>query len=326
MLHSPTPDRPVSNGLEPAPFHAEIAEGTSDVKAWWVRASDGTRLRFGVWPEGPKGTVLMFCGRTEYVEKYGRVAEDLANAGYGMVSFDWRGQGLADRPQHEPGVGHVLSFDEYRWDVTAFRAALEDLGVPKPWYLIGHSMGGCIGLRALYDGLPVAAAAFTGPMWGIQLTPLLKLISPLLIGGSTLLGRDNRFALTTGPWKAEPFDGNILTTDPDQYAYMNRQTAAHPELTLGGPSFRWVAAAEEEAEALLAMPPLDLPVVTIVGSDERRVSIENSRKRMENWPRGDFLLVDGARHEVLMENPARRGESLAAIIGHFDAHGPGASA
>lgn len=326
MLQAPAPESAVSDGLEPAPFHAEVAEGPAGVKAWWVRASDTTRLRFGVWPEGPKGTVLMFCGRTEYIEKYGRVAEDLAAAGYGMVSFDWRGQGLADRPQHEPGMGHVLSFDEYRWDVAAFRTALEDLGVPKPWYLIGHSMGGCIGLRALYDGLPVAAAAFTGPMWGIQLTPLLKFISPLLIGGTTLLGRDNRFALTTGPWKAEPFDGNMLTTDPEQYAYMERQTSAYPELTLGGPSFRWVAAAEEEAETLLAMPPIDLPVITIVGTDERRVSIENARKRMETWPGGDFLLVDGARHEVLMENPARRTESLTAILNHFDTHRPDAPA
>lgn len=326
MLQSPAPTSAVSNSLEPAPFHAEVAEGPAGVTAWWVRASDNTRLRFGVWPEGPKGTVLMFCGRTEYIEKYGRVADDLAAAGYGMVSFDWRGQGLADRPHHEPGMGHVLSFDEYRWDVAAFRTALEELGVPKPWYLIGHSMGGCIGLRALHDGLPVAAAAFTGPMWGIQLTPLLKFISPLLIGGTTLLGRDNRFALTTGPWKAEPFDGNILTTDPEHYAYMERQTAAYPELTLGGPSFRWVAAAEEEAKTLLAMPPIDLPVTTIVGSDERRVSIENARKRMETWPRGDFLLVDGARHEVLMENPARRTESLTAILNHFDTHRPDASA
>ncbi len=307
-------------GLETAPFFAEIAEGPAGAEAWWVRAEDGTRLRFGVWPSGPKGTVLMFCGRTEYVEKYGRVAQDLADAGYGMVSFDWRGQGLADRPQHEPGVGHVVSFDEYRQDVAAFRAAMEALDLPKPWYLVGHSMGGCIGLRALYDGLPVAAAAFTGPMWGIQLSPLLKMISPVLIGGSALLGRDNRFAITTGPWKAEPFDGNILTTDPDQYAYMNRQMAAHPELTLGGPSFRWVAAAEEEADALLAMPPLDLPVVTIVGSDEKRVSISNAQQRMETWPGGAFILVDGGRHEVLMENPARRGQTLDAILSHFDAH------
>ncbi len=308
------------SGLEAAPFFAEVAEGPSGVKAWWVRAEDGTRLRFGVWPDGSKGTVLMFCGRTEYVEKYGRVAEDLANAGYGMVSFDWRGQGLADRPEHEPGVGHVLSFDEYRQDVAAFRRALEDLGVPKPWYLIGHSMGGCIGLRALYDGLPVAAAAFTGPMWGIQLSPLLKMISPLLIGGSALLGRDNQFAVTTGPWKPEPFDGNILTTDPEQYSYMSRQMDAHPELTLGGPSFRWIAAAEEEAETLLAMPPLDLPVVTVVGTDETRVSISNSQKRMESWPGGQFVMVEGGRHEVLMENPERRGQTLDTIITHFDAH------
>ena len=315
MLTGPAP-----SGLEAAPFFAEVAEGPSGVKAWWVRAKDGTRLRFGVWPEGRKGTILMFAGRTEYVEKYGRVAEDFAKAGYGMVSFDWRGQGLADRPQHEPGMGHVLSFDEYRQDVAAFRAALEQLGVPKPWYLIGHSMGGCIGLRALYDGLPVAAAAFTGPMWGIQLTPLLKFLSPLLINGSRLLGREDRFAPTTGPWKEEPFEGNILTTDPDQYAYMNRQTAAHPELTLGGPSFQWVAAAEDEAADLLEQPPLDLPVVTIVGTDEARVSIQNAKTRMENWPKGRFVLVDGARHEVLMENPARRGQSLTEILTHFDLH------
>lgn len=311
---------PAPSGVEPAPFFSEVAEGPSGVKAYWVRARDDTRLRFGVWPSGPKGTVLMFCGRTEYVEKYGRVAEDLADAGYGMVSFDWRGQGLADRPQHEPGVGHVLSFDEYRWDVAAFRAAMEELDVPKPWYLIGHSMGGCIGLRALYDDLPVAAAAFTGPMWGIELPPILRMISPMLIKGSALLRRDNRFALTTGPWEELPFEGNILTTDEEQYDYMNRQTAAHPELTLGGPSFRWVAAAEEEAKALLALPPLDLPVVTIVGSDETRVSIPNARKRMADWPRGTFVLVDGARHEVLMENPARRGQTLDTIIGHFDAN------
>lgn len=315
MLTGPAP-----SGLEPAPFFADVAEGPAGVEAWWVRADDGTRLRFGVWPDGPKGTVLMFAGRTEYVEKYGRLAEDLARAGYGMVSFDWRGQGLADRPQHEPGMGHVLSFDEYRQDVAAFRGALEKLGVPKPWYLIGHSMGGCIGLRALFDGLPVPAAVFTGPMWGIQMPTILRLLSPVLIGISALLGRDDRFALTTGPWEDDPFEGNILTSDPEQFAYMARQTAEHPELTLGGPSFRWVGEAQREAEELLALPALDLPVVTIVGTDEVRVSLDNARRRMQSWPRGEFVLVEGGRHEVLFENPDRRKQALDAILGHFDAH------
>jgi lysophospholipase len=311
--------RPPEAGLSPAPFFADIAEGPDSVQAHWVRSADGTRLRFAVWPEGQKGTVLLFPGRTEYCEKYGRVAADLASAGYGMAAFDWRGQGLADRPQHRRDMGHVVSFDEYREDVAAFRAALEALEVPKPWFLIGHSMGGAIGLRAVHDGLPVKAAAFTGPMWGIQMRPFLKAISGIVLGLAGPLGFGKSFAMTTGPYAPMPFDENPLTTDRDQFDYMTRQMQAHPELTLGGPSNRWVHAALRECAQLMAMPAPDLPTVTLVGAREKIVEPSAAELRMENWPRGRFMQVAGAEHEVLMESPARRGEVLAEIIGLFEA-------
>jgi lysophospholipase len=90
------------------------------------------------------------------------VAADLLAEGYTVAAFDWRGQGLADRPQHRRDMGHVVSFDEYRQDVAAFRQALDGSTCPAPYHLIAHSMGGAIGLRALHDGLPVQAAAFSG--------------------------------------------------------------------------------------------------------------------------------------------------------------------
>lgn len=315
MLTGPAP-----TGLKPAPFFADVAEGPDGVDAWWVKAEDDTRLRMAVWPRGAKGTVIMCPGRTEYVEKYGRIATDMAAAGYGMVAFDWRGQGLADRPDHDRGMGHVVSFDEYRQDVAAFRKVMESIDLPKPWYLIGHSMGGCIGLRALYDGLPVAAAAFTGPMWGVQMGPVLRALSPLLLGAAKPLGLAKSYALTTGPWVHIPFENNILTTDRDQYDYMEHQTEKHPELTLGGPSFTWVKQAIAEARVLMAMEPLELPVVTIVGSDEKRVSIEAARDRMETWPGGRFVSLENGRHEVLMEAPAIRDKALEAILGLFAKH------
>ena len=64
--------------MEPAPFLEDIADGPEGAKAYWLRAKDSTRVRVGVWPAGPKGTILMFPGRTEYIEKYGRLARDLA--------------------------------------------------------------------------------------------------------------------------------------------------------------------------------------------------------------------------------------------------------
>ena len=308
------------DSLAPAPYFADIAEGPEGVEAWWTRAEDGTRLRLAVWPRGPRGTVVMFPGRTEYVEKYGRLAGDMAQAGYGMVAFDWRGQGLADRPAHDRGMGHVTDFTEYGRDVAAFRAAMERLDLPRPWYLIGHSMGGCIGLRALYDGLPVLAAAFTGPMWGLQMSPLLRLASPVILAAAGPLGLATSYAPSTGPWAPIPFEDNALTTDTAQHAYMERQTREHPELALGGPSYGWVRQALRETAELMAMPPLDLPVVTVMGDLEQIVSPEAARARMASWPRGRYLGIDGARHEVLMESPDRRGQTLDAILGLFAAH------
>lgn len=300
-----------------APYYAEVAEGPDGVKASWVVAEDGTRLRMAVWPEGEKGTVLMFPGRTEYVEKYGRVATDMAAAGYGMVAFDWRGQGLADRPPHRHDMGHVESFNEYRQDVAAFLAALEPLDLPKPWFLIGHSMGGCIGLRALYDGLSVAAAAFSAPMWGLQMSPILTKLSPFIMAVARPLGFGKSFAPGMGPWEPLTFDENTLTTDRDQFDYMSRQTDDHAELALGGPSLTWVKRAIEECDALMAMPPLDLPTISLMGTRERIVSVEPVQDRMASWPGAQFIQVDGAEHEVLMENPTRRTQSLDAILAHF---------
>ncbi|MFW5654160.1 MAG: alpha/beta fold hydrolase [Roseicyclus sp.] len=308
-----------------APFLGDIAEGPEGGAAWWVKSADGTRLRLGAWPargDAGRGTVLLFPGRTEYVEKYGRVAADLTAEGYGVVAFDWRGQGLADRPQHRRDMGHVVSFDEYRADVAAFRAAISALDLPEPFWLIAHSMGGAIGLRALHDGLPVRAAVFSAPMWGIQMTPFLKSIASVALGLAAPLGLGDRFAPTTGPWVAMAFDDNPLTTDRDQFDYMSAQLDRHPELALGGPSVLWVKAALRETRALMAMPAPDVPALTVMGSREGIVEVPAIEARMADWPGGALRVVAGGLHELLMESPPRRAETLAAIRAHFAAHAP----
>ena len=302
-----------------APFFHDVAEGPPEVRALWVHAADGTRLRMAVWPDGAKGTILMFPGRTEYCEKYGRLAADMAAAGYGMAAFDWRGQGLADRPAHCPGMGHVTSFDDYRADVAAFRAALEGLGAPKPWFLIGHSMGGAIGLRALHDGVPVRAAAFSAPMWDIAMRPILKAISGPVLSLALPLGRGRAFAPTTGPYAEMAFDDNPLTTDRAQFDYMARQLASYPDLRLGGPSNMWLRAALRETAALMAAPAPDMPALALIAGREKIVVNDVIERRMATWPRGQCLTIAGAEHELLLEAPPRRQQALTAILSHFAA-------
>lgn len=311
----------VPAGLAPAPFLVDVADGPVGGRAWWVFSADSTRLRLGYWPMPASGvgTVLIFPGRTEYIEKYGRVARDLQAAGFGTAAIDWRGQGLADRPQHRRDMGHVTSFDEYREDVAAIRDALSALDVPGPHFLIAHSMGGCIGLRALHDGLAVERAVFSAPMWGIQMAPFLRALAGVALGLAGPLGLDRAFAPTTGPWEPMAFADNPLTKDRDQFDYMMGQVKAHPELALGGPSNRWVKAALDETTTLMQMPAPDIPSLALLGTDERIVEPQAIRTYMAQWPGGHLLEVAGAEHEVLMETPDRRGIALGAICDWFAA-------
>ena len=313
--------------METAPLFHDVADGPAAGQAFWLRASDGVRIRVGHWPcaagEQARGTVLLFPGRTEYVEKYGRAAAELAQRGFDTLSIDWRGQGLADRLLPDRRVGHVGQFTDYQKDVAAMVAAARALDLPRPFYLLAHSMGGCIGLRALMEGLPVAACAFTGPMWGIQMAAATRPAAWALSWGSARLGLGHHLAPGTRPETyvmAEPFDDNTLTRDRDMYTYMQRQMTAYPDLALGGPSLRWLNEALVEMAHLARRPPPSPPCLTYMGTRERIVCPERIEARMGSWPAGELRLVQGGEHEVLMDTPATRAMVFTGVAAHFAAH------
>ena len=79
-----------------APLFDDIAQGPAEGRDFWRETSDGVRIRLGLWPaaqtDSPVGTVLLFPGRTEYIEKYGLIAAELADRGFATLSIDWRGK------------------------------------------------------------------------------------------------------------------------------------------------------------------------------------------------------------------------------------------
>ncbi|MDJ0827004.1 MAG: alpha/beta hydrolase [Rhodobacter sp.] len=307
----------------PAPFYADVADGPPGAEAEWLTARDGVRLRLAHWPGGTKGTVLLFPGRTEYIEKYGPTAGEFARLGYGMAAIDWRGQGLADRALDDRNTGHVMHFRDYQMDVAAMLDAMGARGLPQPYYLVAHSMGGAIGLRALIEGLPVRAAVFSAPMWGIAITGLLRPVAWSLSWASRKIGLGHAYAPGTRPAtyvREAAFDGNVLTRDRAMFDCMLTQVTEHPDLALGGPSLHWLYEALVETRAMAREPSPAVPVLTWLGSHERVVDTAPIRDRMARWPGGRLELVDGAEHEVLMETPETRARIFAAIAEHFAAH------
>lgn len=301
-----------------------MADAPSEARSLWWAAPDGVSLRVTLLALGERGTVLLFPGRTEYAEKYGPLAAWLRGRGFSVATVDWRGQGLSARLLPDAEVGHVAAFADYQRDVAALGEAADALGLPGPRHLLAHSMGGAIGLRALLEGLPVASAAFSAPMWGIVMATGLRPVARALSWASRPLGLGSRYAPGTGPARyvdAAPFEGNLLTNDREAYAWMRRQVTGHPELALGGPSLQWLHEALVEEVALFGRPSPAVPCLCGLGSEEGIVSATVIRERMGRWPGGRLLEVAGARHELMMEAGPMRDAFLGALGEHLEAHG-----
>lgn len=310
--------------LTEAPFFAALAEAGPEAAAWWVQTTDGTRIRVARLGQGPKGTVLLLPGRTEYIEKYGPAARAFAERGYGCAAIDWRGQGIADRLLPDRAKGHVARMGDYQKDLAALVAALPQMGLSGPRFMVAHSMGGAIGLRAVFNKLDLGAAVFTGPMWGISLGAIQP-IARVITGFARMLGLGTRFAPGTSPvgyTQRAPFKGNTLTGDAEIYAWMKSHLDAQPDLSLGGPTLHWLDEALRETALLARHGPPKVPVLTMVGELESIVDHAAIRACAKRWTKTLYETVPGAQHEIMMETPAIREAFFDRAAAFFDAHQP----
>lgn len=311
--------------FEAAPLYSDVAFGPDGGAAYWLTCCDGVKIRAAIWgaDAGEKGTVLLFPGRTEFIEKYGHAASAFAQRGYATVVIDWRGQGLADRLIDDPALGHVGEFLDYQKDIAAVLDLVNHLQLPQPLSLLAHSMGGCIGLRALTRDLPVTSAVFTGPMWGISLVGSKRYMAWI---GSTVahnIGLGNTIAPGTLPTTyvlSNPFADNMLTKDHGMFERMKMQVETHPELALGGPTLSWLNEALRECKSLRAHPTPNIPCKTYLGTNERIVDVEFIHDRMARWPNGELVMVEDGEHEVAMECEAVQQDLFDGCDALYSAH------
>src|ERR1700753_1605940 len=119
-----------------------------------IKTPDGGELRFARWapPAGRKGTVCVFTGRSEYIEKYFETVRDLRDRGFAVAMIDWRGQGQSSRRLRDPRKGYVRDFADYEVDVETFVQQVVLPDCPPPFFALAHSMGGAVMLRIAHAG------------------------------------------------------------------------------------------------------------------------------------------------------------------------------
>ena len=307
----------------PAPYFSDIDVGRSECSAWWLKTPDGARIRIVQWAAGGKGTILLFNGRTEYAEKYGEAADEFTRHGYTFATLDWRGQGLSDRRTSDRFMCHIGDFSEFQIDADTALDALRVIGSPEPFFLVGHSMGGCIGLRLLHRGADIRAAAFSAPMWRIYLNRIARRVAAVGSELAVRLGQHKRYVPGASHKNYIHFANpvkNRLTSDTERFSLLKRQIGVHPELSTGGPSYGWIHAALRECHKLIELPPPTYPVYVAFGADDRIVDPKAVRIICADWPECDLEVLPDARHELLMERREIRKHIIERSAAFFDTH------
>lgn len=123
-----------------------------------------------------RGTLVITHGISEHSECYGPTAEALVAMGWRVFAWDLRGHGRSDGKR-----GFILDFVDYARDLTSFLEFLTSTGnISGPFALIGHSMGGLITMRSIFDDASVQharpnAIALSSPAFGIGVAvPMIK--------------------------------------------------------------------------------------------------------------------------------------------------------
>ena len=71
--------------------------------------------------------------------------------------------------------------------------------------------------------------------------------------------------------------------------------------------------------ALRRSPRPALPTLIGLGTRELVVDPEAIRHMASDWPSAELRIIDGAKHELLMEAPDKRAAFLDAVLEHFAA-------
>ena len=292
-----------------------------------IRAADGMALRVARWaPAGPcAGTVLIANGRAEFIEKYFEVVRDLLARGLGVVVFDWRGQGLSGRELDNSRKGHIDDFSLYERDLEALAAQVLEPFCVKPWFALGHSMGGSILLAQARAGRsPFERIVLTAPMidiYGIPLPRGARWLAETLdivgLGGAFIPGGGN------GSITSKPFKNNVLTSDEARYERFAGVARAAPAVSLGDPTIGWVNAAFR-LMARFTNPEYPRRIVTptlvLAAGADRVVDTRAVERFATRLKAGRLVTIPHAQHEILMERDTVREQFWAA----FDAFVPGA--
>ena len=253
--------------------------------------------------ENQKGTVTIVHGFTSTEGKYSELVFSLLQNGWSVLIYDQRGHGRSWRDERisDPSLVNVDHFEDY---VRDLEIVCEQVlaGMPKPYMLFSHSMGGAVCALFLEShGDVFEKAVFCAPMIAANRggMPLPAVMALCRIQGLLGRGRQRLFLSKTysGP---EAFETSGAS-GKERFDWYNELRDRTPEYHTNGPTYHWTLEAMNATAKLLkpgAVERIAIPVR--VYSAERDGSVRQEEQQMfaERLKNGTRKVIAGAKHEI----------------------------
>lgn len=292
-----------------------------------AQMADGASVRTLLLPhKAPIANLLLLTGRADFLEKWAGAFAELHQAGFGIASFDWRGQGGSSRLTAS-GAGHIDSFDTWLADLDHLSGWARELLGGRRWLVLGHSMGGHLLTRWIADPtrrrLPLRrvldGAVLAAPFYGLGGPALMRAAAMRIAPLQAARGKAADYAWGQQPWGPRqqlPARQYLLTASRAHFEDEGLWLAARPELATGGVSWGWLKAFAESEAALERLPleRLDLPLLLLLADRERVVDNRAALRIAARMPHVRHRFFAHAAHELLREADAVRQDALISIV------------
>tara|TARA_B100001939_G_scaffold347049_2_gene367485 strand:- start:10456 stop:11409 length:954 start_codon:yes stop_codon:yes gene_type:complete len=291
----------------------------------WLETADHISLRTARFParSPERGQLVIVNGHREYMEKYAEFITEWQECGFSVYSMDHRGQGLSSRLLEDRRKSYIRTFDDY---IADLHRMIDHFGLVKNMgegktvssggaqYILGHSMGGHIALRYLYDHPGVFdKAVLLSPMMGINLgPPFFSSLSRGLVRLAMRLGFDAVYAPGQGAKNREVLKllvNTLLTHDARRYDEERRILERCPDLYSGGATFGWLDAALKSLETVWQpgyVESIQTPLLALLAQQEKLVDNKAARRLLSRLPNAEIHIVKGAYHEIYRETAPLR--------------------
>lgn len=289
---------------------------------------DGRQVRYARWPATVperRGTVCVFGGRSEYIEKYFETIAELRRRGCAVATMDWRGQGGSERLLKNRNKGHVEDFSDFDRDLAIFMRDIVLPDMPPPYFALAHSMGGNILLRsARHKDCWFERMVLVAPMIRLASRWMSTSTAAAASEIATFFGLGDLYVPggRNTPLEVRGQAAGMLTSDLERLARNKAILTAAPELGLGSPTIGWVRAAIASMKLIndFAFPTsVHVPVLMLAAGNDRIVSSTAIEELALQLKAGSQVVIRGACHEILQERDDVREQFWAA----FDAYVPG---